>query len=612
MAWAVRNYSNITGQTTVGADDLANWMGQIMSGTTEGSITILNGIQGSFGIATPSGDLRENTCIMAMMDLNLGAYLTYLRYDGVLNLTSYVNASYSWISTDGTFPANEPYCGFTGDADVCRVISDTTTTITTAVVIPLVLLTCAVVAYMSRRRYKLSQLDDSWLAQLKELKVVDPNKGIDDKGGPTDQQATTDEKAEGKFSMGGNSLNASNNSAIPTAFSVGYWKSVPYTVRWTKKRFLKASAKIALEVRAVSAIRNDNIAELRGGCLEKASVLLLYDYCSRGSLEESVNDMSSKFEWPLRFSYINDVIRAMHYIHTSSIKLHGRLSSACCFIDSRFTLKVADVGLPSFFNMNLAEFWSQKRRPDFYYRQFWVAPEVLREQENRVEEVVKVTTKEQDIYSFGIIMQEIILHSPPYAMYGDDYTDERIYNAIVKEGPPGMKAFRPMLDETAGHIDIIKICERCWAEIPQDRPSFNQIRVVMKEVTKLLGMGDRLNIMETLIQQMEEHTATLEGMIEEKDTLIQQEKSRADALLFSNLPSTITDALTRGSTLDPVYLDLCSILIIDIMNFDILTAQCSAEETAQLLADVHGTYFEEASKFDCWMMETLTQKITVS
>ena len=49
-------------------------------------------------------------------------------------------------------------------------------------------------------------------------------------------------------------------------------------------------------------------------------------------------------------------------------------------------------------------------------------------------------------------------------------------------------------------------------------------------------MGDRLNIMETLIQQMEEHTATLEGMIEEKDTLIQEEKSRSDALLYSNLP----------------------------------------------------------------------------
>ena len=63
--------------------------------------------------------------------------------------------------------------------------------------------------------------------------------------------------------------------------------------------------------------------------------------------------------------------------------------------------------------------------------------------------------------------------------------------------------------------------------------------------------------------------------------------------------------------MEPVYLDVCSILIIDIMNFDTLTSQCSAEETAQFLTDVHGTYFEEASKFDCWMMETLTQKITV-
>lgn len=92
--------------------------------------------------------------------------------------------------------------------------------------IPLVLLTCAVIAYMSHRRYKLSQLDDSWLAQLKELKVVDPNKGIDDKGGPTDQQATTDEKADGKFSMGGNSLSRFHHALlIPRLSSQKFYPS---------------------------------------------------------------------------------------------------------------------------------------------------------------------------------------------------------------------------------------------------------------------------------------------------------------------------------------------------------------------------------------------------
>lgn len=35
----------------------------------------------------------------------------------------------------------------------------------------------------------------------------------------------------------------------------------------------------------------------------------------------------------------------MHYIHTSPISVHGKLSSSSCVIDSRFVLKVTDYGL---------------------------------------------------------------------------------------------------------------------------------------------------------------------------------------------------------------------------------------------------------------------------
>ena len=37
----------------------------------------------------------------------------------------------------------------------------------------------------------------------------------------------------------------------------------------------------------------------------------------------------------------------MHYIHTSPIEVHGRLSSSICMIDSRFVLKVTGFGLRS-------------------------------------------------------------------------------------------------------------------------------------------------------------------------------------------------------------------------------------------------------------------------
>ena len=39
------------------------------------------------------------------------------------------------------------------------------------------------------------------------------------------------------------------------------------------------------------------------------------------------------------------LLQGMHYIHGSSIGVHGRLSSSTCVIDSRFVLKVTGFGL---------------------------------------------------------------------------------------------------------------------------------------------------------------------------------------------------------------------------------------------------------------------------
>ena len=39
------------------------------------------------------------------------------------------------------------------------------------------------------------------------------------------------------------------------------------------------------------------------------------------------------------------VVQGMKYLHDSVVKSHGRLRSACCFIDSRWVLKIENVGL---------------------------------------------------------------------------------------------------------------------------------------------------------------------------------------------------------------------------------------------------------------------------
>lgn len=62
----------------------------------------------------------------------------------------------------------------------------------------------------------------------------------------------------------------------------------------------------------------------------------------------------------MRFSLISDCMKGTSYLHKSVLHVHGRLTSLCCYIDSRFVLKVGDYGLHAFFELSLAELWAVK------------------------------------------------------------------------------------------------------------------------------------------------------------------------------------------------------------------------------------------------------------
>lgn len=99
----------------------------------------------------------------------------------------------------------------------------------------------------------------------------------------------------------------------------------------------------------------------------------------------------------------------------------------------------------------------------FFSEMLWTSPELLRNSKGNN----KCGTQSGDVYSFGIIMQEVVVRGEPYCMLS--LSAEEIVSKLKK--PPPL--IRPSVSKGAAPPEAINIMRQCWAETPDMRPDFN-------------------------------------------------------------------------------------------------------------------------------------------
>ncbi|PKY51234.1 hypothetical protein RhiirA4_468116 [Rhizophagus irregularis] len=176
---------------------------------------------------------------------------------------------------------------------------------------------------------------------------------------------------------------------------------------------------------------------------------LVLQYMENGDLRKYLKRTANIITWDQRLNKIYDICLALNNIHAHGL-IHKDLHPGNIFIGSTFAY-IGDFG----FCMPANEILSNSTKKNIYGVMPYMAPEILRG---------KPHTLASDVYSLGVIINEIITVIPPFNNQPHDH-----YLALDI-----CRGLRPNIrEETPTSLE--NLIKKCWDAIPENRPTSEEV-----------------------------------------------------------------------------------------------------------------------------------------
>uniref|UniRef100_A0AAX7SVM8 Guanylate cyclase n=1 Tax=Astatotilapia calliptera TaxID=8154 RepID=A0AAX7SVM8_ASTCA len=324
-------------------------------------------------------------------------------------------------------------------------------------------------------------------------------------------------------------------------------------------------------------MRHENLNLCLGLFVDSGIFALVVEHCPRGSLADLLADGNVRLDWMFKSSLLMDLIKGMKYLHLRGLT-HGRLKSTNCLVDGRFVLKITDYGLPMILTSQRISI------PEDPHDMLWTAQELLRNP-------VSGGSFAGDVFSFSIIIQEVISRTLPYAMMDMPIVER------LKQPPP---LCRPIVSVDEAPTECLTLMNECWNEDPSKRPSFDDI---FKQVS--ISRGRRANIIDSMLRMLEQYSSNLEDLIRERTDELEIERTKTDKLVGQLLPKSVAQALKKGKPVEPEHYSDCTLYFSDIVGFTTISALSEPIEVVDLLNDLYTMFDAIIALHDVYKVETI-------
>ncbi|CAB3405731.1 unnamed protein product [Caenorhabditis bovis] len=471
-----------------------------------------------------------------------------------------------WPSEDGSMPLDEPACGYRGQK--CSYLLEISVG---SLVILLALLS---IIFLCLFRY----------CENKQLEKM-PWRIFHD-----DLQFIDEEQVKSMMSVGSTSTKLSNMKTGQKQHAIIGVNTHATYHKYPQRRPIRFSREDMQLLTQMKQAVHDNLNPFLGVAFnEKEEMLVLWKFCSRGTVQDIIYNMNVVLDEKFHAAFVRDITLGLEYLHASPIGYHGSLTPWACLIDRNWMVKLSDFGIA-----NPLERWEKqgsititavkdeedKSQAAQTTSVLYQAPELLKNREQNKRRgadqawIKQSMSRRQagDIYSFGMIMYEILFRSLPFR-------ENTNITELCEMVNNGTKQVMPEIQNQLGlHPDLNALLRDCWSENPEIRPSVRRVRLNTEMVLKTKG-----SLVDQMMRMMEQYANNLEKLVAERTGMLEEANVRADNLLSQLLPAYVANELKMGRSVPPKLYASATILFSDIVGFTTICSNSTPLEVVNML-----------------------------
>ncbi|GJV04947.1 serine-threonine/tyrosine-protein kinase catalytic domain-containing protein, partial [Tanacetum coccineum] len=281
-------------------------------------------------------------------------------------------------------------------------------------------------------------------------------------------------------------------------------KETMVAVKRLNERYGQGLKEFLTEIDLLSGQHHPNLVSLVGYCDEGKEKTIVYEYAERGSLDQYIRrsgkSTSTSLTWLQRLKICADAARGLDHLHRHvgghRTIIHRDIKSSNILIDENWVGKISDLGLSK---LSVSGFGMSDIVSNGCGTKGYCEPEYF---------TTGVVTKKSDVFSFGIVLFEVLCGRLCLIDCDDRFSLSSISAEEHYKNNSLDKIIDHSLEEHIGSNSMTKFAEIAYRCLHSDREQRPTMDVVVKELEEALSILVKDELVMNILKEFEEKCAT--------------------------------------------------------------------------------------------------------